>query len=66
MSVSCNVSETDKPIMPEFSRHDWSDMYMNPKHPKFVGCKPNRHPDEKCHAALAEAFVKEIKEKKLW
>ena len=27
----------------------WSDMYMNPKHPKFVGCKPNRHPDEKCY-----------------
>lgn len=52
--------------MPEFSRHDWSDMYMNPKHPKFVGCKPQRHPDEKCHAALAEAFVKEIEEKKLW
>ena len=46
--------------MPELSKHDYSDMFVNPKHPKFIGSKPGGHPDEASHKAIADLLIEEM------
>lgn len=46
--------------MPELSKHDYSDMFVNPKHPKFIGSKPGGHPDEAAHKAIADLLIEEM------
>lgn len=52
--------------MPEMSWNDFGDLYLNEKHPAFVGKMPKGHPNVACHEAIATKLYDELVEKKLW
>jgi hypothetical protein len=52
--------------MPELSQIRYADMFMDKKHPDFVGKMPGYHPDERCHFEIANTIYFDMRGRGIW